>query len=165
MQDLLLMSGPIIPKPIGQVLAYGTAGFRADASILASTFHRMGMLAGLRSSQRKGLITGVMVTASHNKAADNGVKLVDTDGGMLEQSWEVYATDLANAEDDKVGDVLESICSKEGIPLNTLSTANVYIGRDTRVSSKMLSDLTFKGIERSFQSEESHISNLNALLL
>ena len=29
-----------------------------------------------------------MVTASHNPVRDNGVKLVDADGGMLASSWE-----------------------------------------------------------------------------
>lgn len=32
--------------------------------------------------------TGVMITASHNPVEDNGVKLVDCDGGMLAQEWE-----------------------------------------------------------------------------
>lgn len=36
-----------------------------------------------------GAATGLVVTASHNPAQDNGVKLVDPSGYMLEQSWEV----------------------------------------------------------------------------
>ena len=39
-----------------------------------------------------------MITASHNDEPDNGVKLVDPLGEMLEASWEVIATDLANAK-------------------------------------------------------------------
>jgi phosphomannomutase len=38
----------------------------------------------------------MMITASHNLEPDNGVKLVDPDGEMLEQSWEEIATKLAN---------------------------------------------------------------------
>ncbi len=30
-----------------------------------------------------------MITASHNPVADNGLKMVDGDGGMLAQSWEL----------------------------------------------------------------------------
>jgi len=37
-----------------------------------------------------------MITASHNPEEDNGVKLIDSDGEMLEASWEVHATNLAN---------------------------------------------------------------------
>lgn len=69
-------------------LSYGTAGFRARASLLDAVFLRMGMLAALRSVQQRGAAIGVMVTASHNGIEDNGVKMVDPDGGMLAQSWE-----------------------------------------------------------------------------
>jgi phosphoacetylglucosamine mutase len=37
-----------------------------------------------------------MITASHNPEEDNGVKLIDPQGEMLEASWENYATLLAN---------------------------------------------------------------------
>ena len=38
-----------------------------------------------------------MITASHNPAPDNGVKLVDPAGEMLEAAWESIATTIANA--------------------------------------------------------------------
>jgi phosphomannomutase len=38
-----------------------------------------------------------MITASHNPEQDNGVKLIDPFGEMLQQSWEKFATRLANA--------------------------------------------------------------------
>lgn len=45
--------------------------------LLDSVMFRVGLLAGLRSKRLGGQTIGVMVTASHNSAEDNGVKLVD----------------------------------------------------------------------------------------
>lgn len=63
---------------------------------LEYVMYRMGLLATLRSRSFSGSAIGVMVTASHNPETDNGVKLVDPNGEMLENSWEEIATNLAN---------------------------------------------------------------------
>lgn len=40
---------------------------------------------------------GIMITASHNPIDDNGVKVIDPMGGMLDATWENYANLIVNA--------------------------------------------------------------------
>lgn len=61
---------------------------------------------------------------------DNGVKLIDPMGEMLAQTWEGYATLVANAEEEDLVAALKEVIEKEEINMN--QEANVLVGRDTR---------------------------------
>lgn len=61
---------------------------------------------------------------------DNGVKLIDPMGEMLEMAWEGYATQLANAEQDGLVTALKDLIEREAISMD--HRAVVFVGRDTR---------------------------------
>ncbi|CCI46691.1 unnamed protein product [Albugo candida] len=130
------------PGAIEKELRYGTSGFRCDASLLDAAVHRMGMLAILRS-RKEEKITGLMISASHNPANDNGIKLIDPRGELMTSSWEDYANRLANAATDKVLEILDHIVVTEKIDLDT--TGNVFIAKDTRPSSEHLAEVAREG--------------------
>ncbi|KAF8905536.1 phosphoacetylglucosamine mutase [Gymnopilus junonius] len=141
MSDLPIQSikelSELHPKPADLHFQYGTAGFRTLGSTLDSVVFRVGLLAGLRSKKLDGKTIGVMVTASHNPEEDNGVKLVDPRGEMLEASWETHATVIANAPTtDALIDALEAVVRNAKIDLS--KPAKVVYARDTRRSGPAL---------------------------
>ncbi|KAJ8556520.1 hypothetical protein K7X08_032272 [Anisodus acutangulus] len=145
-QSLLLQSIPRFPPPKGVKLSYGTAGFRADASLLESTMFRVGILAALRSL-KTGSVIGLMITASHNQVSDNGVKVADPSGGMLTQNWEPFADDIANAPDPhSLLQLIIEFAKKEEIGFEGRQPAEVLLGRDTRPSGEALLDAAKQGI-------------------
>ncbi|KAK3382851.1 hypothetical protein B0T24DRAFT_515631 [Lasiosphaeria ovina] len=128
---------PIVPLGGGQAYTYGTAGFRMKAELLAPVCFRVGLLAFLRSAFMNSQTIGVMVTASHNPAPDNGVKIVDPMGEMLEQDWEKYATALVNAAtDQELVKIFNRIASE--LKINLKLPTKVICGRDTRPSGPKL---------------------------
>jgi hypothetical protein len=76
-------------QPLNGVLfvnRYGTAGFRNKAGVLKFCVFSVGVLSCLRAMKNKK-ITGVMITASHNQYFDNGCKIIDSNGEMLDQRY------------------------------------------------------------------------------
>ncbi|XP_070705377.1 phosphoacetylglucosamine mutase isoform X4 [Pempheris klunzingeri] len=131
------------PKPAGYVLAYGTAGFRANAKHLDHIMFRTGLVAALCSKKTEATV-GVMVTASHNPEEDNGLKMIGPMGEMVAPTWEGYATLLANAEQEDLLTALKDILEKEAI--NMSQEASVFVGKDTRSSSASFSQAVMDGV-------------------
>ncbi|EDR15578.1 phosphoacetylglucosamine mutase [Laccaria bicolor S238N-H82] len=124
-------------KPLELHFQYGTAGFRTLGNTLDSVLFRVGILAGLRSKRLDGKTIGVMVTASHNPEADNGVKLVDPRGEMLEAAWETHATVLANAS--TTDDFLHALdLFVRNVKIDLSKPSRVVYARDTRPSGVAL---------------------------
>lgn len=137
MDDKILAASAKHPIVAGKTYKYGTAGFRMAADLLDGVSFRVGLLAGLRSRKLGGQAIGVMITASHNPAVDNGVKIVDPMGEMLEQDWEAYATRLVNCGSDaEVVDTYKKLADYLKIDIN--APGRVVYGRDTRPSGHKL---------------------------
>ncbi|THV07732.1 phosphoacetylglucosamine mutase [Dendrothele bispora CBS 962.96] len=135
--DAIKVASDKHPKPSDVRYQYGTAGFRTLGKLLDSVLFRVGILAALRSKRLDGKTIGVMVTASHNPEPDNGVKLVDPRGEMLEASWEAHATTLSNASTtDAFIEALETLVQTAKIDLS--KPARVVYARDTRPSGPSL---------------------------
>ncbi|RLV94758.1 Phosphoacetylglucosamine mutase [Spathaspora sp. JA1] len=134
---------PSHPKPEGLKFTYGTAGFRMNATHLDYVNFTTGIIASLRSKFLDGETVGVMITASHNPPEDNGVKVVDPLGSMLESSWESYATTLANSSHDELLPNILKLVEQLNIDLKI--PGNVVIARDSRESSERLTQSTMDG--------------------
>lgn len=146
------------PKPeifYDKKVSYGTAGFRTKATDLDWVLYRMGLLAVMRSLSQDLKCIGCMITASHNQECDNGCKLVDPLGDMLEEKWESYATQLVNSNDLKA--TLTSLAEnefKEYIDKYDAESlkdsnyqANVFVAHDTRPSCARLLDAFTWGVQ------------------
>uniref|UniRef100_A0A0N4Z3N8 Phosphoacetylglucosamine mutase n=1 Tax=Parastrongyloides trichosuri TaxID=131310 RepID=A0A0N4Z3N8_PARTI len=113
-------------------IPYGTAGFRGPSEVLEKIMIRVSVVATMLAREEKKVV-GVMITASHNPINDNGVKIVDPNGEMINPKWEREAVDIVYMDDAKY-DVLVEKLIKEGRE-NNYGCSGVIIGGDTRPST------------------------------
>ncbi len=94
-------------------------------------------------------VIGLCLTASHNPEEDNGIKISDPDGGVIDMKWwvisgclqflsnncedsvlflpprEPYCNKLANATSEDVSTVLQEIVDKENIDITTVADSGL----------------------------------------
>ncbi|EIW71736.1 hypothetical protein TREMEDRAFT_28226 [Tremella mesenterica DSM 1558] len=123
----------LYPKEEGVTYSYGTAGFRTLGAKLPAAVFRTALLAVLRSKRLEGASIGVMITASHNPEPDNGVKIVDPSGEMLDPTWEQHATALSNCPStDSLISTFTTLATHLHVDLS--QPASIIFARDTRPS-------------------------------
>ena len=122
---------------------YGTAGFRYFAKELPPIMVRLGVAVSLLQHHP---VVGAMITASHNTAEYNGVKLAGTDGGMMDAAGEELVVAIVNER--KIEQILQRVIAAKD---NTAWSGPrmVHIGRDTRDHSPALSCLFHKALTAS----------------
>lgn len=157
----IITSLPATTKHYG----YGTAGFRDKyTESIHVVFVKVGILAALRSLTVQGAAIGVMVTASHNPKEDNGVKIVDPDGGMLTRTWETAAEELVNADVDNFFSKLTQFIQEKSIsPLQKKPL--VVVGSDCRDHSPILTEFVKKGVEAVLEGICINVGNVTTPLL
>ncbi|CAL8088119.1 unnamed protein product [Calicophoron daubneyi] len=132
-----------VSPPAPSILSYGTAGFRCSGNQLSGVVIRVGVLAALRSLSMDSKFVGLMITASHNPATDNGVKLIDPNGGMLQQEWEAVVEEFTHSP---VHDIYKWLIDALE-PIQNHHRPRVLLGYDTRESSVSLAQEAEQGIE------------------
>ncbi len=121
---------------------YGTAGFRYDATLIKSIAERVGTMVTILSCYYGWETIGVMITASHNKPSDNGIKIVGPNGEMLDERFERILNIFVNCPKDTFDKFVEYnkffLEDEENEP-------SIIIGMDTRDSGKDIKDLIVTG--------------------
>lgn len=122
--------------------SYGTAGYRLNTPDLNNVICRASLIAYIRSATFAGKFIGLYITASHNPIDYNGIKFIDFNGNMLEESWEAASDDLVNCEDCDLSMNINKIFRQNSnySSMNDSIKGNVIIGRDTRESGIALTE-------------------------
>ena len=126
------------------VLNYGTSGFRCDSEKLINYSEKIGeALVNLMDKSRniKGFLS-IIITASHNPENDNGIKIINNQGKMINTNQSKYLEYYINNKNEN-----EKIFVKNKF--------KIIIGKDTRKSGEKIINLIIKGIK--------NVSNCNII--
>lgn len=130
-----------LAKPQATVY-YGTAGYRLSSSDLNNVICRASLIAYIRSATFAGKFIGLYITASHNPLEYNGVKFIDFNGNMLDESWESASDELVNSDEQDFNAIINKIFRQNSnySNMNDSIKGNIIVGRDTRASGIQLTE-------------------------
>jgi phosphomannomutase len=81
----------------------------------------------------------VQITASHNPAEDNGIKIIGPDGLSMKTQFEPLIEEFTNTESlEKAVEKLKEGLASDGKDIDWTEPAYVLVGCDTRASSPNL---------------------------
>lgn len=133
---------------VEKTLSYGTAGFRFDESLLERCAFRCGIATCLLSISQGGLPYGMMLTASHNRYTDNGIKIAGENGETLSKDKEILYEEIVNSKN--LSETIEATWNKLDIKTDAKDNelrCICLLGMDTRRSGPMLSEAIIKAFK------------------
>lgn len=114
---------------------YGTSGFRYDGELMKPVSLRVGIFMDYVSKFYYPDALGVVISASHNQKSDNGLKLINPEGEMLDEKFESCMDVFVNTEDLELGyQVLKTSVDKLFGEKQPAEQGLIFIARDTRQS-------------------------------
>lgn len=123
---------------------YGTSGFRFHSKKIIGISEKIGTAIAMLSSFNNN-VYGIMITASHNPHYDNGVKIINSKGEMINEYEEKTVEEFVNTNESMTYDI-------------NMKIPEIYIGYDTRETSPEICNLITKGIKK--YNKDSQIHNL-----
>lgn len=108
---------------------------------------RAGALVALVNKTQPNKHLGIVMSASHNKREDNGLKITNFRGNMLEKDYEPKVEEFVNERDLTVAvERFKGYLKERGLTFYD-TEVTVLIGGDTRPSTDELLGLVTKGLE------------------